>query len=110
MSNKKATWSLQNDVRSEEEQNVFTPTGKRPENKILSYIIWSFVVVLISSFTLTFLQEEAKEICFTPNLCFNSKDNVLTYTFYVFLNIIIVVLAIIGAYIIGKKLGNLLKR
>jgi len=110
MTVKKTIWSLQSDKRSEEERHVFKPTGKQPKNKTLAYIIWALVVVLISSFALTFLQEASKEICFTSSFCFNSKEDVFLYTFYIFLNIIIVVLAIFGAYIIGKKLGNILKR
>ena len=73
MSGKKTIWSLQSDKRSEEERNVFKPTGKHPKNKTLAYIIWALVVVLISSFALTFLQEASKEICFTSGFCFDSK-------------------------------------
>jgi hypothetical protein len=110
MSGKKTIWSLQSDKRSEEERNVFKPTGKHPKNKTLAYIIWALVVVLISSFALTFLQEASKEICFTSGFCFDSKKNVLLFAFYIFLNIITVVLAILVAYIIGRNLANLIKR
>ena len=110
MSDKKTTWSLQKNKRTEEERNVFKPTGQKPKNKINSYIFWALLIVLISSFALTFLQVEAKEICFVSNFCFNSKDDILFYTFYVFLNIIIVLLAILVAYLIGRKLGNSIKR
>ena len=50
------------------------------------------------------------EACLTDTYCFNSKDNVLVYTLYVFFNIVIVVLAIFGAYIFGKKLSDLIKK
>ena len=110
MSDKKQVWSLQNNVRTEEERNVFKPTGKKPKNKTLSYILVSLLVVFVSSFALTFLQTKSTEICFTSSFCFNSKENILLYTIYIFLNIIIVVLAILVAYLIGRKLGNLIKR
>lgn len=110
MSDKKTSWSLQKNKRTEKERNVFKPKGRKPKNKTISYIFWAIIIVLILSFALTFLQEESKEICFVSNFCFNSKDDVLFYTFYVFLNIIIVMLAILVAYLIGKKLGNFIKR
>ena len=110
MNNKKNVWTLQNDKRSEDERNAFKPTGKKPKSKTRGYVIWALVVVLISSFALTFLQEGSKEICFISSFCFTSKEDVLLYTFYIFLNIIIVVLAILVAYIIGRYLGNLIKR
>ncbi|MBT8260233.1 MAG: hypothetical protein HKO92_01210 [Flavobacteriaceae bacterium] len=110
MSDKKPVWSLQNSIRTEEERNVFKPTGKKPKDKLVSYIFSTILVVLVSSFALTFLQTKQAEICFTSNFCFNSKDDILLYTIYVFLNIIIVVLAILAAYLIGRKLGNIIKR
>ena len=110
MSDKKQVWSLQNNVRTEEERNVFKPTRKKPKNKTLSYILVSLLVVFVSSFALTFLQTKSTEICFTSSFCFKSKENILLYTIYIFLNIIVVVLAILVAYLIGRKLGNLIKR
>ena len=110
MNDKKNVWTLQNDKRSEDERNVFKPTGKQPKSKTRGYVIWALVLILISSFALTFLQEESKEICFISSFCFKSNEDVLLYTFYIFLNIIIVVLAILVAYIIGRYLGNLIKR
>jgi len=110
MNDNKTVWSLQSDKRSEEERNVFKPTGKQSKNKTIIYIFWALAVFLISSFALTFLQEKSKEICFTSGFCFNSKKDVLLYTIYIFLNIIVLVLAILVAYIIGRNLGNLIKR
>ena len=109
MEEKKTVWSLQNDKRTEAERNVFKPTGKQPKNKTLQYIIWVFVAILAASFALTFAQENAKDVCIVSDFCFNSKENIALYTAYIFINIIIVLLAIVVAYIIGKKLGDRFK-
>ena len=106
--NKKTTWSLQNDKRSETERNAFKPTGKQPKNKTLKYLLWVVVIIALVSFTLTFLQDTDKEVCLTPDFCFSSA-NVLLYTVYIFVNIMIVILAIYGAYVVGKAIGNKFK-
>lgn len=108
---KKVVWSLQNNKRTEAERNVFKPTGiKKKQVSTSQYIVISLLVILISSFSLTFIVEESSEICFISRFCFQSKENIFLYTLYVFFNIIIVLLAIIVAYIIGKKIGNKIKR
>ncbi|WP_452228722.1 MULTISPECIES: hypothetical protein [unclassified Lacinutrix] len=108
---KKVVWSLQNNKRTEAERNVFKPTGiKKKQVSTSQYIVISLLVVLISSFSLTFMVEESSEICFMSSFCFQSKENIFLYTLYVFFNIIIILLAIIVAYIIGKKIGNKIKR
>ncbi|MBU2941018.1 hypothetical protein KO494_15815 [Lacinutrix sp. C3R15] len=108
---KKVVWSLQNNKRTEAERNVFKPTGvKKKQLSTLQYIIISLLVVLISSFSLTFLAEESSKICFIPSFCFQSKENTLLYTLYIFGNILIVLLAIIVAYSIGKKIGDKIKK
>jgi hypothetical protein len=61
------------------------------------------------SFILIQIYEEPLETCITERFCINSKDDVLLYTSYVFLNIVIIVAAIAGAYKIGKRLGNNIK-
>ena len=104
------TWSLQNDKRTEEERNVFKPTGKTPKNNMKLYLLSLVGVFLLVSFLMTYFSDKTMEACLTDTYCFNSKDNVLVYTLYVFFNIVIVVLAIFGAYIFGKKLSDLIKK
>lgn len=106
MEEKKTIWSLQNDKRTEAERNVFQPTGKQPKSKTKAYVFWAIIVIFAASFSLTFLQEEAIEVCLTSTFCFDSKANLFLYALYIFVNIMIVVLAIFGAYIIGKKIGK----
>jgi len=108
MEEKKTVWSLQNDVRTEEERNVFKPTGKKPKKKNTLYVIVSLLIIFAASFSLTFLQETSKEICLTESYCFMSDDK-LMYSLYIFGNIVIVVLAILVAYIFGKKIGERFK-
>lgn len=109
MEKEKTVWSLQNNKRSPEEQNAFKPTGKKPKNNNGSYLLWAIVVVFVSSYALTFLQEESKEICVLSDWCFNTKANEMYYTFYIFSNIIIVVLSLLVAYLIGKRIGDKFK-
>ncbi len=107
---KKNTWSLQNDKRTEEERNVFKPSGKKPKNKTKTYLLSLAGVFLIVSFLLTYFSKTVLEACLTKTFCFNSKDDIVIYTLFVFLNIVIVISAIFGAYIIGRKLANLIKK
>jgi CDP-diglyceride synthetase len=106
---KKTVWSLQDNKRTEEQRNAFKPTGKKPRNKTFQYIIVSILVLFVISFLLLQMYEQTLETCITDTFCINSNDDVLLYTFYVFVNMCIVILAIAGAYIIGKKLGNYFK-
>lgn len=106
MEEKKTVWSLQNDKRTEAERNVFKPTGKQPKNKTKMYLFWAIIIVFAASFSLTFLQEKAIEVCLTSEFCFDSKENILLYALYIFVNILVIVLAIFGAYIVGKKIGK----
>ena len=108
MSEKK-TWSLQNDKRTEEERNVFKPTGKTPKNNTTVYLFSLAGVFLLVSFLMTYFAEIPLSACL-GSWCFNSVDNLGIYTLYVFLNIVIVVLAIFGAYIFGRKLADLIKK
>jgi uncharacterized protein YqhQ len=107
---KKNTWSLQNDKRTEEERNVFKPSGKKPKNKTKMYLLSLAGVFLIVSFLMTYFSETVMESCLAKTFCFNSKDDIVIYTLYVFLNIVIVISAIFGAYIIGRKLAKLIKK
>lgn len=104
---KKVVWSLQNNKRSEEERNVFKPTGKKPMNKNVIYIFTSICILLLLSFLLTQFKTEEKEFCFLlDSLCFYSSEDKLLYVLYIFLNLLIVIIGIFAAYMIGKKLGN----
>jgi len=107
--NEKKTWSLQNDKRTEEERNIFKPIGKKSKNKIPLYLLSLSGAFLVASFLMTYFSETVLEVCFTKTFCFNSKDDIAIYTLYVFSNIVIVILAIFGAYLIGRKLANLIK-
>ena len=106
---KKTTWSLQDNKRSEAERDLFKPTGKLPKRNGLRYVLIALVVLLVFSFLLTQIYEDPLEACLTSTYCINSKDNVLMYTFYVYFNILLVIFAVLGAYIVGKKLGNRFK-
>ncbi|MDP5000651.1 MAG: hypothetical protein NWQ15_02035 [Flavobacterium sp.] len=107
---KKVIWSLQNNKRSEAEQNVFEPTGKKLMNKNVVYIFSAIGIILLMSFALSQFSKEATNFCFLiENFCFNSEENPIAYTFYVFVNLWILILGIGIAYLIGKKLGNYLK-
>ena len=108
-SQKKTTWSLQDNKRTEKERNIFKPIGKPAKSKNVTYLFWAIVVLLAISFLLPFLYEDVVEVCLTNTYCINSQDNWLQYGFYVFFIIIILLLAVYGAYIIGKKLGQKLK-
>ena len=103
---KKVIWSLQNNKRSEEERNVFQPTGKKPIRKEIKYFVVSFFVMLLLSFLLTQFSTQNEEICLTDNFCFFSKTNQVYYTLYVFGNLLVLILGVFIAYKIGKKLGD----
>ena len=108
-SQKKTTWSLQDNKRTSEERNLFKPTGKTPKRNTILYIIGALLILFIFSFLWIQIYEDTLETCLTSSFCINTDDDVLLYTLYVFFNILIVIFAIIGAYIVGKKLGNLFK-
>lgn len=108
-SQKKTVWSLQDNKRTEAERNAFKPTGKIPRNKTLQYILVSVLILFVMSFLLLQIYEDTLETCITDTFCINSKENVLIYTFYVFANMCIVILSIVVAYTIGKKLATYIK-
>ncbi len=104
---KKVIWSLQNNKRTEDERNVFKPTGKKPLNKNLVYLFSAIGITFTLSYILTRFSTENTTFCFLLNsYCFESKDENLLYSIYIFLNIWIMIIAFFWAYYIGKKLGN----
>ena len=106
----KVIWSLQNNKRSEEERNVFKPTGKKPMNKNLVYILSAFGITLVVSYVLTFFAKETISFCFLlETYCYNSLENPLAFTFFIFMNLWILVLGVGIAYVIGKKIGDRFK-
>ena len=106
---KKTVWSLQDNIRTEDQRNAFKPTGKKPRSKTPQYLVISVLVLFLVSFLLLQMYQETLETCITEDFCINSKDNLLLYTLYVFTNICIVILSIVGAYAIGKKLSQYIK-
>ena len=107
---KKVIWSLQNNKRTEAERNVFTPTGKKPMNKNVVYILSAIGITFLLSFALSLFSKESTQFCFLiDSYCFNSTENPIAYTFYIFMNLWILILGIGIAYLIGKKLGDRFK-
>ena len=107
---KKVIWSLQNNKRSEEERNVFEPTGKKPMNKNVFYILSAIGITFLMSFALSLFSKETSQFCFLiESYCFNSNENPIVYTFYIFMNLWILILGITIAYFIGKKIGDRIK-
>ena len=106
---KKTVWSLQDNKRTEDQRNAFKPTGKKPRNKTPQYILISIVVLFTVSFLMLQIYDDTLETCITENFCINSKNDVLLYTFYVFLTISILILSVVVAYAIGKKLSKYIK-
>ena len=107
---KKVIWSLQNNKRTEAERNVCTPTGKKPMNKNGVYILSAIGITFLMSFALSQFSKETTNFCFLiESYCFNSTENPIAYTFYIFMNLWILILGIGIAYLIGKKLGDRFK-
>ena len=107
---KKVIWSLQNNKRTEAERNVFAPTGKKPMNKNGVDILSAIGITFLMSFALSQFSKETTNFCFLiESYCFNSTENPIAYTFYIFMNLWILILGIGIAYLIGKKLGDRFK-
>lgn len=107
---KKIIWSLQNNKRSQAERNVFEPTGKKTMNKNVLYVILAIGISLLVSFVLSQFTAQSTEFCFLlETYCYNSIEHPIAYTFYIFINLWILILGIGIAYLIGKKLGNRFK-
>ncbi|WP_159022831.1 hypothetical protein [Formosa sp. L2A11] len=109
-SQQKTSWSLQDNKRSETEREAFKPTGKSPKKLSKMYISIAILITYLTSLTLTVGSKKKLEMCLTSDFCFNSKDNVFLYSFYVFSTIVIIVLAILIAYKFGKRFGNAVKQ
>jgi hypothetical protein len=107
---KKVIWSLQNNKRTEAERNVFEPTGKKPMNRNVVYVLSALGITFLLSFALSLFSKETTHFCFLiESYCFNSTENPLAYTFYIFMNLWILISGIGIAYLIGKKLGDRFK-
>ena len=107
---KKVIWSLQHNKRTETERNVFQPTGKKPMNKNVVYVLSALGITFLVSFALSLFSKETIQFCFLiESYCFNSTENPVAYTFYIFMNLCILILGIGVAYLIVKKLGDRFK-
>ncbi|WP_299778523.1 hypothetical protein [uncultured Formosa sp.] len=109
-SQQKPSWSLQDNKRSETEREAFKPTGKAPKRLSKMYVGIVILITYLTSLTLTVGSKKTLEMCLTSDFCFNSKDNVFLYSFYVFSTIAIIVLVIFIAYKFGKRFGNAVKQ
>ncbi|WP_397363479.1 hypothetical protein [Olleya sp. R77988] len=105
----KKTWSLQDNKRTETERNLFKATGKPAKSKNVKYLLSATGILLLVSFLLPKLYEDAVTVCITDTFCLNSKTDVILYPLYVFFTIVIIILAVYGAYVLGKKIGNEIK-
>ena len=108
-SQKKTTWSLQDNKRSESERNAFKPTGKTPKNKTWKYVLGVTVVLLLLSYALVQIYKDPLQTCLTADFCINSIDDRLLYTLFIFSNMAVVILAFVGAYLVGNKLRTVFK-
>jgi uncharacterized membrane protein len=107
---KKVIWSLQNNKRTEAERNVFEPTGKKPMNKNVVYVLSALGITFLMSFALSLFSKETTQFCFLiDNYCYTSTENPIAFTSYIFLNLWILILGITIAYLIGKKIGDRIK-
>ena len=107
---KKVIWSLQNNKRTEAERNVFAPTGKKPMNKNVVYVLSAIGITFLMSFALSLFSKEPTQFCFLiDSYCSNSTGNPMAYTFYIFMNLWILILGITIAYLNGKKIGDRFK-
>lgn len=104
---KKVIWSLQNNKRSEKERNVFAPKGKKTYNKNVMYGVSAMGISFAISFILSQFTTQSINFCFLlESYCYNSSEHPMAYTFYIFINLWILILGIGTAYLIGKKIGN----
>ena len=82
---------------------------KSPKKKFKLYLLALAGVFLLVSFFMTYYSEKILNACI-GSWCFNSKDNLIIYSLYVFSTIVIVVLAIFAAYLFGRKLAGQIKK
>ena len=107
---KKVIWSLQNNVRSEEERNVFKPTGKKPKSNNWKYVTVVLIGLLAISYVMVQFQKKEIYVCLLEGFCFHSKNDKTLYLFYVFITNVIIIMSIYFAYKVGKKLSEKLQR
>ncbi len=105
----KKTWSLQDNKRTKDQRNLFKATGKTKKNKNVMYLFSVIGVLLVVSFLLPMLYDQEVTVCITDTFCLNSAHHVILYPLYIFCTIVILLLAIYGAYVIGKKIGDKFK-
>ncbi|PKG50556.1 hypothetical protein [Olleya sp. 1-3] len=105
----KKTWSLQDNKRTKDQRNLFKATGKTKKNKNIMYLFSVIGVLLAVSFLLPMLYDQEVTVCITDTFCLNSAHHVILYPLYIFCTIVILLLAIYGAYVIGKKIGDRFK-
>lgn len=106
----KVIWSLQNNKRTEEERNVFKPTGKKPMNKNLVYVLSALGITFVISYVLTLFAKKPIDFCFLlETYCCNSAEDPIAFTFFIYMNLWILILGVGIAYIIGKKIGDRFK-
>lgn len=103
---KKVLWSLQNNKRTETERVNFQPTGPKPRNNGPKYIVIVLVGILALSYVMTQFQESTIYVCLMDDFCFNSYQDKILYTLYVFLTNTILVFGVYFAYKIGKQLSE----
>lgn len=107
----KSSWSLQDNKRSQEERDVFKPTGKSPKKlNTTIYVVLVILITFLASLSLTVSSGKKLEVCLFSDLCFNSRDDVFLYSFYVFTTIAVIVIAVFVAYKFGKRFGSALKQ
>ncbi|MHA7943186.1 hypothetical protein ACJOV8_008930 [Formosa sp. 3Alg 14/1] len=106
----KQSWSLQDNKRSEEQRKAFKPTGKTAKKSTAKYIVSVILVTFLASISLTIGSKKKLEACLSSEFCFNSKDDVLLYSLYVFSTIAIIVATIFIAYKFGKRFGEQVKQ
>ena len=105
----KKTWSLQDNKRTEAQRKQFKATGKTQKNKNVTYLFSVIGVLLVVSFLLPMLYDQDVSVCITDTFCLNSQQDVILYPLYIFCTIVILILAIYGAYVMGKKIGDRFK-
>ena len=103
---KKVLWSLQNNKRTEEERVNFQPTGRKPKSNGPKYVAIVLLGILALSFVMTQFQKSIISVCLTDDFCFNSQQDTVLYTLYVFATNVILVFGIYFAYKIGKRISE----
>ncbi|OIQ30805.1 MAG: hypothetical protein BM564_00925 [Bacteroidetes bacterium MedPE-SWsnd-G2] len=106
---KKTIWSLQHNKRKPEERDQFKPTGKTKGSNSVTYGLVAFAIIFVVSLLLVWMSPKTLTTCFTDTYCISSNTHFFGYALYVAFTIVLIILAIMGAYIVGKKLGERFK-